>query len=125
MSGVAARNARWRGGAAAATAAIRIRLRLCIPSRKLLSKWNKIEHRLFSEITKNWRSRPLESYQVVVNLIGATTTETGLRVRADLDAEYYPTKVKVTDKELATVDLHPHSFHGEWNYAIKHQTPQV
>ena len=84
------------------------------------SKWNKIEHRLFSEITKNWRGRPLESYQVVVNLIGATTTETGLRVRADFDREFYPTKVKVTDTELATVDLHPHHFHGEWNYTIKH-----
>src|SRR5208283_4523621 len=127
---------------------------------------------------KNWRGRPLESYQVVVNLIGATTTETGLRVRADFDREFYPTKtfptkvlsdslgrigslkrtsdkslfpmalgscghrithqlrpinmngrsilsetstkVKVTDTELATVDLHPHHFHGEWNYTIKH-----
>ncbi len=83
------------------------------------SKWNKIEHRLFSEITKNWRGRPLESYRVVVNLIGATTTETGLRVEADFDREFYPTKVKVSDAELATVDLHPHDFHGEWNYTIK------
>ena len=89
------------------------------------SKWNKIEHRLFSEITKNWRGRPLESYQVVVNLIGATTTETGLQVRADLDSEVYPTKVKVTDMELATVDLHPHHFHEEWNYTIKQQTTGV
>jgi hypothetical protein len=89
------------------------------------SKWNKIEHRLFSEITKNWRGRPLESYQVVVNLIAATTTETGLRVQADLDTEFYPTKVKVTDTELATVDLHPHHFHGKWNYTIKHQTTEV
>jgi hypothetical protein len=88
------------------------------------SKWNKIEHRLFSEITKNWRGRPLESYQVVVNLIGATTTETGLRVRADFDREFYPTKVKVTDRQLATVDLYPHDFHGEWNYTIKHKTPE-
>jgi hypothetical protein len=88
------------------------------------SKWNKIEHRLFSEVTKNWRGRPLESYQVVVNLIGATTTATGLRVRADLDGEYYPTKVKVTDTELATVDLHPHHFHGEWNYTIKRQAAE-
>jgi transposase len=89
------------------------------------SKWNKIEHRLFSEVTKNWRGRPLESHQVVGNLIGATTTETGLRVRADLDGEFYPTKVKVTDTELATVDIHPHHFHGEWNYTIKHKTPKV
>jgi hypothetical protein len=89
------------------------------------SKWNKIEHRLFSHITMNWRSRPLVSYQVVVNLIGATTTETGLRVQADLDTEVYPTKVKVTDEQLAAVDLHPHHFHGEWNYTIRHQITNV
>ena len=89
------------------------------------SKWNKIEHRLFSHITMNWRGRPLVSYQVIVNLIGATTTETGLRVQADLDTEVYPTKVKVTDEQLATVDLHPHRFHGEWNYTIKHQMTNV
>jgi len=69
----------------------------------------------------NWRGRPLVSYQVVVNLIGATTTEMGLRVQADLDTEVYPTKVKVTDEELAAVNLHPHNFHGEWNYTTKHQ----
>jgi len=89
------------------------------------SKWNKIEHRLFSHITRNWRGRPLENYQVVVNLIGATTTETGLRVRADFDMEYYPIKVKVTDKEMAAIDLHPHQFHGDWNYTIRHQTAEV
>jgi hypothetical protein len=89
------------------------------------SKWNKIEHRLFSYITMNWRGRPLVSYQVVVNLIAATTTETGLRVQADLDTEVYPTKVKVTDEQLANVDLHPHQFHGEWNYTIKHQVENV
>jgi hypothetical protein len=80
------------------------------------SKWNKIEHRLFSYITMNWRGRPLLSYRVVVNLIAATTTAAGLRVQADLDTEVYPTKVKVSDEQLATVDLHPHHFHGEWNY---------
>ncbi len=64
------------------------------------SKWNKIEHRLFSHITMNWRGRPLVSYQVIVNLIGATTTQAGLRVQADLDTDVYPTKVKVTDKKL-------------------------
>ena len=89
------------------------------------SKWNKIEHRLFSHITMNWRGRPLVSYQVIVNLIGATTTQAGLRVQADLDTDFYPTKVKVTDKQLATVDLHPHHFHGEWNYTIKHQRMSV
>ena len=85
------------------------------------SKWNKIEHRLFSHITMNWRGRPLLSYRVVVNLIGATTTETGLRVQAERDPEVYPAKVKVSDEEMATVDLHPHYFHGEWNYTIRHQ----
>ena len=75
----------------------------------------------------NWPGRPLESYQVVVNLIRATTTETGLRVRADFDfdKEFYPTKVKVTKSELAMMDLHPHNFHGEWNYTINHQTTGV
>jgi Rhodopirellula transposase DDE domain len=85
------------------------------------SKWNKIEHRLFSHITMNWRGRPLLNYQVVVNLIGATTTETGLRVQAELDTEVYPAKVKVSDEQMATVHLHPHYFHGEWNYTIKHR----
>src|SRR6266567_3240147 len=89
------------------------------------SKWNKIEHRLFSFITLNWRGRPLVSYQVVVKLIAATTTEAGLRVQADLDTNAYPTKVKVTDEQLATVNLHPHQFHGEWNYTIKHQVANV
>jgi hypothetical protein len=89
------------------------------------SKWNLIEHRLFSQITLNWRGRPLVSFEVIVNLIGATTTEEGLRVRADLDTGSYPTKVKVKDEELASVDLHPHHFHGEWNYTIKPQTAKV
>jgi hypothetical protein len=89
------------------------------------SKWNKIEHRLFSYITMNWRGRPLTSYQVVVNLIAATTTDTGLRVEADLDTEVYPLKVKVTDDQLANINLHPHHFHGEWNYTIKHQVANV
>jgi len=89
------------------------------------SKWNKIEHRLFSHITMNWRGRPLVSYRVIVNLIGATTTQAGLRVQADLDTDFYPTKVKVTDKQLAAVDLHPHRFHGAWNYTIKHQITSV
>jgi DNA-binding phage protein len=85
------------------------------------SKWNKIEHRLFSHITMNWRGRPLLNYQVVVNLIGATTTETGLRVQAELDTEIYPAKVKVSDEQMEAVHLYPHYFHGEWNYTIKHQ----
>ena len=82
------------------------------------SKWNKIEHRLFAHITMNWRGRPLVSHEVVVNLIGATKTRTGLKVKARLDTSIYPTKVKVSDEELDTVNLKPHTFHGEWNYTI-------
>lgn len=82
------------------------------------SKWNKIEHRLFSHITLNWRGRPLVSHEVIVDLIAATTTTTGLKVRAEFDPALYPTKVKVSDAELATVQLSTHAFHGEWNYTI-------
>ncbi len=82
------------------------------------SKWNKVEHRLFSAISMNWRGRPLTSHQVVVELIAATTTTTGLKVRAQLDQGYYPTGIKVTDKQLAAVPLRRHDFHGDWNYTI-------
>jgi hypothetical protein len=82
------------------------------------SKWNKIEHRLFSYITMNWRGRPLISHEVILELIGATTTRTGLQVHAELDRGQYPTRIKVTDEELAAVNLAPHEFHGEWNYTI-------
>ena len=82
------------------------------------SKWNKIEHRLFSFITRNWRGRPLVSHQTVVNLIAATTTKTGLVVKAALDTHTYATGVKVTDEEIARLRLTPHSFHGEWNYTL-------
>ena len=86
------------------------------------SKWNRIEHRLFSQISMNWRGRPLMSHEVVVDLIGATTTRTGLRVRAELDRGSYPTGVKVTDAELAAVPLGRHDWHGEWNYTITNAT---
>ena len=79
------------------------------------SKWNKIEHRLFSHISMNWRGRPLVSHEVAVELIGATTTRTGLKVRAERDLGLYPTKIKVSDEDLAAVPLHKHAFHGEWN----------
>jgi len=82
------------------------------------SKWNKIEHRLFSHISMNWRGRPLISHEVIVKLIGRTSTRNGLRVKAKLDRRKYPTKVKVSDKEMERVKLKPHSFHGEWNYSI-------
>jgi hypothetical protein len=81
------------------------------------SKWNKIEHRLFSFISQNWRGQPLISYEVIINLIGATNTSTGLEVHARLDNNDYP-KIDVTDAELAAVNLTRHSFHGEWNYSI-------
>ena len=84
------------------------------------SKWNKIEHRLFSHISLNWRGRPLVSHEVVVNLIGSTTTKKGLRVTAKLDRGIYPTKIKVSDDQLHRINLRPHSFHGEWNYTIAH-----
>jgi transposase len=82
------------------------------------SKWNKIEHRMFCHITQNWRGRPLTSYAVVVQLIGKTTTTTGLQIRAELDKHTYPPKETVTDEQLANVRLRPASFHGEWNYTI-------
>jgi hypothetical protein len=82
------------------------------------SKWNKIEHRLFSFITINWRGKPLRSYRTIVQLIAATTTEAGLKVRAELDQNKYPKGVKVSDAQLAAVNLFRHSFHGDWNYTI-------
>ncbi len=81
------------------------------------SKWNKIEHRLFSFISRNWRGEPLVSYEVIINLINATSTTTGLEVYARLDENKYP-KVEVTDAELAAVNLTRDAFHGEWNYSI-------
>ena len=82
------------------------------------SKWNKIEHRLFSFITKNWRGKPLVSHEVIVNLIAATTTRTGLRVQSQLDTGKYPKGIKVGKQEFATIQLRPDPFHGEWNYTI-------
>ncbi len=82
------------------------------------SKWNKIEHRLFSFITKNWRGKPLISHQTIVNLIASTTTKTGLLVRAALDTTYYETKRKVSNQDLAQVNLTRAEFHGDWNYSI-------
>ena len=83
------------------------------------SKWNRIEHRLFSQIAINWRGRPLTSLEVIVQLIGDTHTETGLWVRAELDLNRYPTGTLVTDKELAAVRLRRAKFHGEWNYTVR------
>jgi hypothetical protein len=85
------------------------------------SKWNKIEHRLFSHITMNWRGRPLTSHEVILESIAATTTRTGLRVKAELDTSTYPTGIGVGDAEMAALPLTRHTFHGEWNYALHPQ----
>lgn len=82
------------------------------------SKWNKIEHRLFSFITQNWRGKPLVSHEVIVNLIAATTTKEGLRVQCEIDANSYQKGIKVTDRQMQDINLDPDSFHGEWNYTI-------
>ena len=86
------------------------------------SKWNKIEHRLFSYISQNWRGKPLISHEVIVNLIAATTTQTGLKVRCQLDTQSYAKGTVVSDDELAQVNLRPDDFHGEWNYVISPRT---
>jgi hypothetical protein len=83
------------------------------------SKWNKIEHRLFSHIAMNWRGKPLVSLAAIVNLIGSTRTAAGLRVRAEIDRNHYPKGVVITDDQIATVRLRPHRFHGEWNYTLQ------
>jgi hypothetical protein len=89
------------------------------------SKWNKIEHRLFSAITSNWRGRPLTSHQVVVDLIGATTSRTGLTVHAEADTNSYPRGVKISDAQMAAIacQLKADKFHGEWNYSLKPARP--
>jgi len=82
------------------------------------SKWNKIEHRMFSHITENWRGRPLVSHEVIVNLIANTRTEKRLAVRSELDAGLYPAGIKVSEEELAAVRLTRSRFHGDWNYFV-------
>jgi hypothetical protein len=86
------------------------------------SKWNKIEHRLFSHISMNWRGRPLTSHEVILNTIAATTTDTGLSVHAELDTNPYPTGIKIPDTQITalthTGTLTRHTFHGEWNYTL-------
>jgi Rhodopirellula transposase DDE domain len=87
------------------------------------SKWNAIEHRLFCHITQNWRGRPLVSLEVIVNLIGNTTTRSGLTVQAELDTGAYPTGVKIADADFGAVQLQPAAFHGDWNYTIVPRSP--
>jgi len=83
------------------------------------SKWNKIEHRLFSFIGQNWRGKPLLSHATIVNLIAGTSNEKGLKVKCELDNHIYPPKIKVSDEQMSEIRLTPHPFHGEWNYTIK------
>ena len=100
--------------------------KLCIPITVChlppgTSKWNKIEHRLFSYITLNWRGKPLRSFRTIIQLIAATTTTAGLTVRAELDENKYPKGVKISDAKFAAIRLLRHSFHGDWNYTISPQ----
>jgi len=112
------RNRRWKVVLQALADELNLAIHVChFPPGT--SKWNKIEHCLFSQIGINWRGKPLTSHEVVVQLIANTTTESGLRIRAALDKNRYPTGIKVTDDELASVNLRPTKFHGEWNYNIK------
>lgn len=91
------------------------------------SKWNKIEHRLFAHISMNWRGRPLTSHEVVVELIGATTTRTGLTVHAEADTNSYPRGIKISKQQMAEIrpQVTPHKFHGEWNYTLRPRTTQL
>ena len=82
------------------------------------SKWNKIEHRMFSFVSLNWRGKPLESLEVIINLIAATTTSTGLKLYARLDDQTYERGIDVTDEQLAAVNITRHAFHGDWNYTV-------
>jgi hypothetical protein len=82
------------------------------------TQWNKIEPRLFSFISQNWRAKPLVSYRVIVELISATTTRTGLTVRCELDTGQYPSGIVVSDVEMAAINIKRAGFHGEWNYTI-------
>jgi hypothetical protein len=110
----------WKVELQALANALRIPITVChLPPGT--SKWNKIEHRLFSFITLNWRGKPLRSFKTIVQLIAATTTTTGLTVRAELDENKYPKGRKISDATLASINLARHSFHGDWNYTISPQ----
>ena len=89
------------------------------------SKWNKIEHRLFSFISRNWRGRPLADYRTIVELISATTSTAGLTVRCQLDENLYPAGIKVSDEEMAELNILRDDFHGEWNYTINPRQPET
>lgn len=107
----------WKVELAAFAAATGLQVTVChLPPGT--SKWNKIEHRLFSQITMNWRGRPLKTHQVIVDLISSTTTATGLTVRCSLDTAQYPLGITYTEADVAALPLQRHDFHGEWNYDL-------
>ncbi len=111
------RNRLWKRELSALAARTGLEITVChLPPGT--SKWNKIEHRLFSAISMNWRGRPLVSHEVIVELIAATSTRTGLTVQAELDPGTYPKGTKITDKELAALPVTHHAFHGDWNYTV-------
>ena len=110
----------WKVELARLAAEIGLRITVChYPPGT--SKWNRIEHRMFSFITMNWRGRPLTSVRTIIELISATATSKGLTIQAAYDPNWYPKGVKITDAQLASVPLEPHDFHGEWNYTIAAQ----
>jgi hypothetical protein len=112
----------WKAGLAALALETGLEITCChFPPGT--SKWNKVEHRLFSHITMNWRGRPLTSHEVIVQTIAATTTRTGLRVRAELDAGAYETGVKVSDEQMGALPLDRHDWHGDWNYTLRPEPP--
>jgi hypothetical protein len=112
----------WKSELAALAAEIGLEITVChLPPGT--SKWNKIEHRLFSHISMNWRGRPLTSHEVIVDSIAATTTRTGLKVEAELDTRTYETGVKVTDTEIDALAMSRHRFHGDWNYTLHPADP--
>jgi Rhodopirellula transposase DDE domain len=108
----------WKAGLAALAVETGLQITVChFPPGT--SKWNKVEHRLFSRITMNWRGRPLTSHEVILNTIAATTTRTGLRVRAGLDTGAYDTGVKISDAQMDALPLTRHDWHGDWNYTLR------
>lgn len=116
------RNRAWKTGLAELAAQTGLQVTVChLPPGT--SKWNKIEHRLFSHITGNWRGRPLTSHEVILETIAATTTRTGLKVHAQLDTGTYPIGVKVSDAQMAALPITHHGFHGDWNYTLHPRQP--
>jgi len=95
------------------------------PALTVIVALHKVEHRLFSFITMNWKARPLVSYRVIVDLISATTTDTGLTVRCELDSADYPKGIVVSDREMDGLNISRDAFHGEWNYTMQPNTPSV